>query len=249
MRKALRARGRSGRSVARVLRWSPLSIVLVVLVVGSGAPAHLTATESGGAAATSATALPHLAIIFAANSTAEVRALIGDHRYIQPGDAFDLDSGSPSNVALSVSHIDQWARMLHAAYPGAMIYAHTSGIAHYTTLAKRAGPDVSGVYYDYEPEVTANFTPTLAEFTKITAIAHRYGLESIGYPTGQPILSTSYRSDDGQFPQLSAAVDQLVIDWPLPAGELVLSDRDAAAPTLEQVRASGLLPGWDQTPP
>ncbi len=36
------------------------------------------------------------------------------------------------------------------------------------------------------------------------------------------------------------------IDWPI-EGEPVLSDRDAAAPTLEQVRAAGLLPTWDDT--
>ncbi|MDH6197790.1 dTDP-4-dehydrorhamnose 3,5-epimerase [Mycobacterium frederiksbergense] len=38
----------------------------------------------------------------------------------------------------------------------------------------------------------------------------------------------------------------LGIDWPI-EGEPVLSDRDAAAPTLEQVRAAGLLPTWDET--
>jgi dTDP-4-dehydrorhamnose 3,5-epimerase len=38
----------------------------------------------------------------------------------------------------------------------------------------------------------------------------------------------------------------LGIDWPI-EGEPLLSDRDAAAPTLEQVRASGLLPTWDDT--
>ncbi len=37
------------------------------------------------------------------------------------------------------------------------------------------------------------------------------------------------------------------IDWPLPAGELLLSDRDAVAPTLADVRASGLLPDWADT--
>jgi dTDP-4-dehydrorhamnose 3,5-epimerase len=36
------------------------------------------------------------------------------------------------------------------------------------------------------------------------------------------------------------------IEWPLPASELVLSDRDAAAPSLAQVRASGVLPTWQQ---
>ena len=32
------------------------------------------------------------------------------------------------------------------------------------------------------------------------------------------------------------------IEWPLPAGELLLSERDGAAPTLEEVRDAGLLP-------
>ncbi|WP_066901294.1 dTDP-4-dehydrorhamnose 3,5-epimerase family protein [Mycolicibacterium houstonense] len=39
---------------------------------------------------------------------------------------------------------------------------------------------------------------------------------------------------------------RLGIDWPI-EGEPVLSERDAAAPTLEQVRAAGLLPTWDET--
>jgi dTDP-4-dehydrorhamnose 3,5-epimerase len=38
----------------------------------------------------------------------------------------------------------------------------------------------------------------------------------------------------------------LAIDWPS-GYELVISDRDAAAPTLDEVRAAGLLPTWDET--
>ncbi len=39
---------------------------------------------------------------------------------------------------------------------------------------------------------------------------------------------------------------ELGIDWP--AGhELVLSERDATAPTLDEVRAAGLLPTWEAT--
>ena len=37
----------------------------------------------------------------------------------------------------------------------------------------------------------------------------------------------------------------LAIDWPS-GHELVISDRDAAAPTLDEVRAAGLLPSWDE---
>jgi dTDP-4-dehydrorhamnose 3,5-epimerase len=38
----------------------------------------------------------------------------------------------------------------------------------------------------------------------------------------------------------------LAINWPVVDG-LALSDRDAAAPTLEEVRAAGLLPTWEET--
>lgn len=45
-----------------------------------------------------------------------------------------------------------------------------------------------------------------------------------------------------------AATDPAIgIEWPLPAAELLLSDRDLAAPTLEQVRDAGLLPTWSDT--
>lgn len=45
-----------------------------------------------------------------------------------------------------------------------------------------------------------------------------------------------------------AATDPAIgIEWPLPDDQLLLSDRDVAAPTLAEVRAAGLLPGWDET--
>jgi dTDP-4-dehydrorhamnose 3,5-epimerase len=39
----------------------------------------------------------------------------------------------------------------------------------------------------------------------------------------------------------------LDIAWPAVDGEPIMSDRDREAPTLEQVRAAGLLPTWDET--
>lgn len=39
----------------------------------------------------------------------------------------------------------------------------------------------------------------------------------------------------------------LDIEWPLPASERLLAERDAAAPTLAEVREAGLLPSWDAT--
>lgn len=40
---------------------------------------------------------------------------------------------------------------------------------------------------------------------------------------------------------------EIGIDWPLPADELLLSDKDAVAPTLAEARAAGLLPTFDET--
>ncbi len=37
----------------------------------------------------------------------------------------------------------------------------------------------------------------------------------------------------------------LEIHWPLAAADMVLSDRDRAAPSLDEVRAAGLLPTWE----
>lgn len=37
----------------------------------------------------------------------------------------------------------------------------------------------------------------------------------------------------------------LAIDWPIPADEWRLSERDASAPGFDEVRAAGLLPTWD----
>jgi dTDP-4-dehydrorhamnose 3,5-epimerase len=39
----------------------------------------------------------------------------------------------------------------------------------------------------------------------------------------------------------------LDIDWPTTGGAIKMSDRDRDAPSLDQVRAAGLLPTWDQT--
>jgi dTDP-4-dehydrorhamnose 3,5-epimerase len=45
---------------------------------------------------------------------------------------------------------------------------------------------------------------------------------------------------------IAATDPALAIDWPT-KHKLVLSDRDAAAPTLEELRAADLLPSWDET--
>jgi dTDP-4-dehydrorhamnose 3,5-epimerase len=45
---------------------------------------------------------------------------------------------------------------------------------------------------------------------------------------------------------ISALDPAIGIEWPWPASGLVLSDRDDAAPSLDEVRTAGLLPTWDE---
>lgn len=46
---------------------------------------------------------------------------------------------------------------------------------------------------------------------------------------------------------IAATDPALGIDWPIAAGGLTLSERDAAAPTLAQAQDAGLLPSWAET--
>jgi dTDP-4-dehydrorhamnose 3,5-epimerase len=45
---------------------------------------------------------------------------------------------------------------------------------------------------------------------------------------------------------IAATDPEIGIEWPIPADRLRLSDRDAVAPSLAQVRAAGLLPTWEE---
>lgn len=56
------------------------------------------------------------------------------------------------------------------------------------------------------------------------------------------LCSTGY--DPAREHTVSPTDPALDIDWPFD-GELVLSDRDADAPTLDQAREAGLLPTWE----
>jgi len=162
------------------------------------------------------TPLPHLDITFAANSTREVESLIGKIApYIEPGDSFDLVSGSPERTPLNVSAINLWASLLRSAYPTYPIYAHTAGLANYRVLAGNASPNISGIFYDYEPnyetEFTANFSETLGYFADATRIANAHGLLGIGYPTGKPIAFANWTKDHWNYASLAEVVNDLVV--------------------------------------
>lgn len=159
--------------------------------------------------------LPPLAITFSVDSTAGVRALLQGRVHIEADDAFDLVSGSPARLPLRISEIARWAATLREAFPRALLFAHTAGIAHFRALAPRAGPDIVGIYYDYEPgyepEFAADFARTVSAFESATAVAHHHDLLSVGYPTGRPLLEPAFRERRWNYAQLARSVDRLVV--------------------------------------
>ena len=194
-----------------------LIVAVAALLVGINASRSSVPTDSElSLAKEHFPALPHLDIDFAANSTAEVESLITtDRPYIEPGDSFDLDSGSPSELSLNMTALNDWAGLLHGAYPNASIYATTSGLAHYAEVAGNASSNFTGIFYDYEPnyepEYNASFAATLTNFQDAAKIAAARGFESVGYPTGRPILGPHFAADNWSYAALGSTVDQLVV--------------------------------------
>lgn len=234
----------------RSLRVFPLIgaiVVVSLLVVSIPLSEGVRPSESSSSATLGTSPLPALSIIFAANSTAEVESLIKDKPYIDVGDSFDLDSGSPSTLPLNVTAINSWASLLHKSFPEAAIYAHTSGISHLETLAAGVSSNIAGIYYDYEPnyepEFTTNFSQTVSQFYNATAIAHAHGLVSVGYPFGRPIQTPGWTKYDWNYAELSQAVDVLVIQTQRYCHSSTASFESAVATVLSQFAADSMAVG------
>lgn len=97
-------------------------------------------------------------------------------------------------------------------------------------------------------------SPTFGRWDAVTldTVSHRSVYLSEGLAHGFVALeddsTVAYLCSAGYAPDrehtIRADDPELAIEWPVPAP--VLSDRDAAAPTLAEVRAAGLLPTWDE---
>lgn len=76
-------------------------------------------------------------------------------------------------------------------------------------------------------------------------LAHGF-LALQGNSTLMYLCSTEY--NPGREHTIAATDPAIGIDWPAPDGELILSDRDAAAQSLAEAQAAGLLPVWADQP-
>lgn len=111
-----------------------------------------------------------------------------------------------------------------------------------------------GTVFDVVVDIRVG-SPTYGQWDAVTldAVEHRSVYLSEGLAHGFVALeddsTVAYLCSSGYAPNrehtIRADDPDLGIEWPVPAP--VLSDRDAAAPTLAEVRAAGLLPTWDET--
>ena len=113
---------------------------------------------------------------------------------------------------------------------------------------------LTGSVFDVVVDIRVG-SPTFGRWDAVTLDAHSpktvYLSEGLAHgflalqddSTVMYLCSTEYNSQREH--PIAATDPALAIDWPS-GHELVLSDRDAAAPTLDVVRAAGLLPSWKE---
>jgi dTDP-4-dehydrorhamnose 3,5-epimerase len=115
---------------------------------------------------------------------------------------------------------------------------------------------VRGAVFDVVVDIRVG-SPTYGQWDSVLLddIDHRSTYISEGLAHGfvamQDQSTVMYLCSSPYAPQREhtiAATDPAIgIEWPLSAAQLLLSGRDAEAPSLAEVRESGLLPTWDDT--
>ena len=115
---------------------------------------------------------------------------------------------------------------------------------------------VRGAVYDLVVDLRVG-SPTFGRWDAVTLddTAHRsvYLAEGLGHAflaleddsTVTYLCSAGY--DPAREHTVNALDPGLAITWPLSSDELIMSERDRAAPTLEQALADGRLPTWEGT--
>jgi dTDP-4-dehydrorhamnose 3,5-epimerase len=112
---------------------------------------------------------------------------------------------------------------------------------------------LSGSVFDVVVDIRVG-SPTFGRWDAVTLDDHSHATVYIseglahGFVALQDNSTVMYLCSTEYNPQgehtISPTDPALAIDWPT-GHELVISDRDAAAPSLAEVRAAGLLPTWD----
>ena len=111
-----------------------------------------------------------------------------------------------------------------------------------------------GAVYDVVVDIRVG-SPTFGAWDAVTLDDTSHNSVYLAEGLGHAFLALEddstvmYLCSAGYDPQREHTVNALdpalAIDWPHP-GELILSDRDRAAPSLEQARVDGLLPRWER---
>jgi dTDP-4-dehydrorhamnose 3,5-epimerase len=113
---------------------------------------------------------------------------------------------------------------------------------------------LSGSVFDVVVDVRVG-SPTFGRWDAVTLDAHNHKSVYISEGLAHGFLALQDNStvmylcsaeySPGREHTIAPTDPALAIEWPS-GHEWVISDRDAAAPTLAEVRAAGLLPTWDE---
>lgn len=136
--------------------------------------------------------------------------------HLRADDRFMIVSGNTTGQ-IDTAWINEAARALRETYPGAAIYAATSGLDNLARAAQHVAPTVDALVYVYEPnfpnqpEFSWDFETTLARFREARAQARRGGFKLIGKPTGRPLLQPSLQYYAWDYGKLATTADELFI--------------------------------------
>ncbi len=229
---------RIGMSIAAV---AIVAVIVLGAFPGAFTPSHTTMGPSGVASVepvtTGSSGPGNYDVTFAITNDAALNDIFGNSSMVVSGDSFEIVASNPTTI-------NNWALELHDAFPGTKIYAHVSGITNFETLAPEVGKYVTGIYYDYEPgyepEWTYNFADTEVNFRTVAAVAKEYGIQSVGYPSGLPLLKSYLADYHWNYATLGGIVSRMVIQAQLFCQLSTADYARALGVVVDQYAAAGL---------
>lgn len=131
-------------------------------------------------------------------------------------DSFMVVSGNFEGDA-DTAWLNRAGAALRETYPGARLFAATSGLRNVERVAADLSRTFEAIVYVYEPnfpnqpEFTWDFGATLAQFDAAKAKVRAAGFRTIGKPTGRPVLQSSLQRYGWDYGRLATTVDELFI--------------------------------------
>lgn len=181
------------------------------------------------------------------NDAGLTHALTTLEPHLRADDRFMIVSGNTTGQ-IDTAWVNEAALELRRTYPGAPIYAATSGLDNVTKAAQNVVRTVDALVYVYEPnfpnqpEFSWDFDTTLTRFQGARLRALGGGFRTIGKPTGRPLLQASLQDYAWDYGRLATTVDELFIQTQTYCKESPAVFAGALDAVLEQYGAEATRP-------